>query len=51
MTFYNEGSMAYFMVYANGEVEIKNRTITWQEWMEYVKNNPQHFPKDFMWND
>ena len=51
MTFYNEGSMAYFIVYANGDVEIKNRTTTWTEWMEFLKNNPQHFPKDFMWND
>ena len=51
MTFYNEGSMAYFIVYANGDVEIKNRTTTWTEWMEYVKNNPYHSPKDFMWND
>jgi len=51
MTFYNEGSNTNFIVYANGDVEIKNRTITWPEWMEYVRNNPQHFPKDFMWND
>lgn len=51
VSFYNEGSMAYFIVYANGEVEIKNRTTTWTEWMEYVKNNPHHSPKDFMWND
>jgi len=51
VSFYNEGSMAYFIVYANGEVEIKNRTTTWTEWMEYIKNNPHHSPKDFMWND
>jgi hypothetical protein len=51
VSFYNEGSMAYFIVYENGDVEIKNRTTTWTEWMEYVKNNPHHSPKDFMWND
>jgi hypothetical protein len=51
MSFYNEGSNTNFIVYANGDVEIKNRTITWTEWMEYIKNNPPHFPKDFMWND
>ena len=51
VSFYNEGSMAYFIVYENGDVEIKNRTTTWTEWMEFLKNNPQHFTKDFMWND
>ncbi|NBU92737.1 MAG: hypothetical protein EBS17_07855, partial [Flavobacteriia bacterium] len=51
ISFYNEGSMAYFIVYGNGEVEIKNRITTWTDWMEFLKNHPQHFPKDFMWND
>ena len=48
LSFYNEGNMAYFVVYDNGEVEFKNRTTTWPEWIEYVKNNPYHSPKDFM---
>ena len=51
ISFYNQGSTAFFIVYANGEVEIKNRTTTWSAWIEFLKNQPQHFPKDFMWND
>jgi hypothetical protein len=51
ISFYNQGSTAYFIAYANGDVEIKNRTTTWPEWLEYVKNNPLDYPKGYMWND
>ena len=46
----DKGRSTYIVVYSNGDVEILNRTISWEAWKK-LQEEPSPYDRDFYWKD